>query len=178
MRRKRILKKGARYHVSIRVNNKEMLLKTVAAKTLFLALLRKAKQRYVFSIENYVIMGNHVHLLILPGTDESLSRIMQWLLSGFAMTYNKRFNRSGHFWGERFFSRVIESFYDYLNTFEYIDRNPIVAGLAGNEYGWKFSGVYEHRNGRNSLLTKLPNHLCSFFPYHQRLLLPKLLHLT
>lgn len=178
MRKNRILKNGARYHVSVRVNNKEMLLRTTAAKKLFVALLKKAKKRYEFSIENYVIMGNHVHLLIVPGIDENLSRIMQWVLSIFAITYNKRFNRSGHFWGERFFSRVIESFFDYLNTFGYIDRNPIVAGVIDDICDWKFSGVYEHRNGRNSLLPRLPNHLSWFFPYHNRLCLPESLECT
>lgn len=173
MRRNRVLKKGARYHVSVRVNNKEMLLDATAAKVLFVALLKKAKNKYHFSIENYVIMGNHVHLLILPGIDENLSRIMQWVLSGFAKAYNKRFNRSGHFWGERFFSRIIESFFDYLNTFDYIDKNPITAGITVNKTGWKYSGVYEHRSGKHTLLSKLPIHLSYFFPQHLRLCLPE-----
>ncbi len=167
-----MLKKGARYHVSVRVNNKEMLLDVSAAKILFIALLRKAKKKYHFSIENYVIMGNHVHLLINPGFNENLSRIMQWVLSGFARSYNKRFNRSGHFLGERFFSRVIDSFFDYLNTFDYIDRNPIVAGIASKKSDCKYSGVYEHRSGKQTLLAKLPNYLCCFFPQHVRLCLP------
>lgn len=176
MRKKRILSKGARYHVSVRVNNKEMLLNTNAAKALFVALLRKAKSRYNFTIENYVIMGNHVHLLIVPGFDENLSRIMQWLLSGFAMTYNKRFNRSGHFWGERFFSRVIDTFFDYLRTFEYIDKNPVVAGLVTHISDWKFSGIYENRYGRRSLVSLLPDILYTFFPNHKRLYLTAMIN--
>lgn len=169
MRKRRILNKGARYHVSVRVNNKEMLLNNIAAKSLFVALLRKAKRRYRFTIENYVIMGNHVHLLIVPGIEENLSRIMQWVLSGFAMAYNKRFNRSGHFWGERFFSRIIETFYDYVHTFDYIDKNPVVAGLVASICDWEFSGVFEHRYGPSSLVSLLPDILFPFFPLHTRL---------
>jgi putative transposase len=61
---------------------------------------------------------------------------MQWILSVYAMAYNKRFHRTGHFWGERFFSRIIDSFFDYLQTFEYIDKNPLVAGLISEICNW------------------------------------------
>lgn len=171
MRKNRILKDGARYHVSVRVNNKEMLLRSYTARALFLAILKKAKRKYHFSIENYIIMGNHVHLLIVPARNENLSRIMQWMLGGFALAFNKRFNRSGHFWGERFFSRIIESFHDYLNTYGYIDRNSVVAGLTTNIDNWKFSGAYEHTRGRRTILPIFPYYLYNFFPYHIRLML-------
>jgi len=173
MRKNRVLRQGSRYHISVRVNNKEMLLNTPAARKLFLGVINKARKKYAFSIDNYVVMGNHVHLIMYPGINESLSRIMQWILSVYAMVYNKRFNRSGHFWGERFFSRIIDSFFDYLHTFDYIDRNPFVAGLVSEIYGWRFSGVFEHRYGRCHTVTPMPVHLMTFFPYHFRIALPR-----
>lgn len=173
VRKNRILRQGSRYHVSVRVNNKEKLLTSFAAKQIFLTVLCKARKRYKFTIDDYVIMGNHIHLVIFPGKDESLSRIMQWILSVYAMIYNKRFNRSGHFWGERFFSRVIESFFDYLHTFNYIDKNPFVAGLVAKNRNWRFSGAFEHRIGRCTTVKPLPVHLQAFFPQHIRLALPE-----
>lgn len=172
MRKNRVLKNGARYHVSVRVNNRELLLKSCVAKLIFVAVLKKAKQKYKFSVENYVIMGNHFHMIINPQKDESLSRIMQWFLSVFARVYNKRFGRSGHFWGERFFSRIINSFSDYLNTFDYIDRNPIVAGLVTSIYEWKFSGVHEHRQGIFSFVENIPCCFSIFLQNHTQQCFP------
>ena len=108
MRRSRFLEDGARYHVTVRVNNKEMLLEPEEAKQLFETVLIRAKRRYSFSLGHFVLMGNHIHLIILPHSDESLSRIMQWILSVFALKYNKMTGRTGHFWGDRFFSSVLD----------------------------------------------------------------------
>jgi putative transposase len=68
MRKCRIQKDGARYHISARINNKEMLLKSEKVKRLFEAVLVRAKANFVFQIENFVIMGNHYHLILKPPT--------------------------------------------------------------------------------------------------------------
>lgn len=171
MRKSRVLKKGARYHVSVRVNNKEMLLDSYQAKILFRSTVIRAKKKFSFSIDNYVIMGNHVHFIIAPGEDENLSKIMQWMLSVFALRFNKCFNRSGHFWGERFFSRIIESFYDYLRTYTYIDNNPYAAGLASKNDTLEFSGAYELKTGNRRLITCFSPTLLQLFLKYDELLI-------
>src|SRR5512145_89083 len=107
MRRPRELQADARYHVTARANRKEMILDTSAMKELFLSVVKRAKEKYDFRLENFCIMGNHVHFLIQPGRGESLSAIMRWILSVFAMAYNKIRCMTGHVWGCRFFSRII-----------------------------------------------------------------------
>ena len=87
MRKPRELREGARYHVTARANRKEMILDSGAYKELFLSVLKRAKARYSFRIENFTIMGNHFHLVIVPGKGESLSSIMQWIMSVFAMAF-------------------------------------------------------------------------------------------
>ena len=147
MRQCRIQKDGARYHVSARVNNKEMLLESGKVKRLFEDVLCRAKTRFVFQLENFVIMGNHYHLIIKPGKNENLSRIMQWIMSVFAMSYNRLFNHCGHVWGSRFFSRVLESLEEYVKVFEYIDNNPVKASLVDLGEDWKFGGLHHRRAG-------------------------------
>jgi len=58
-----------------------MILDNRGMKDLFLQVVARARKRYDFRIENFTLMGNHFHLLIRPGRGESLSRIMQWILS-------------------------------------------------------------------------------------------------
>jgi putative transposase len=109
MRKPRELRAGARYHVTARANRKEMILDRGAMKELFLSVVRRAKLKYDFRIENFCIMGDHFHLIIQPGRGESLAAIMRWILSVFAMTYDRVQGLTGHIWGCRFFSRIIES---------------------------------------------------------------------
>jgi putative transposase len=107
MRHARELKEGARYHVTARANRKGMILDTSAMKELFLSVVKRAKMKYDFRLENFCIMGNHFHFVIQPGRGESLSAIMRWIMSVFAMAYNKIRGLHRTRWGCRFFSRII-----------------------------------------------------------------------
>jgi len=64
-------------------------------KDLFLEVIVRAKGKFRFRIENFCVMGNHIHLMIRPGTRESLSRIMQWVLSVFRNSAGDRVCRAG-----------------------------------------------------------------------------------
>jgi len=87
-------------------------------------------------------MGNHVHLLIKPLENESLSSIMQWILSVFAIRYNRLFKLKGHVWYDRFKSRIIQSYQQMLNTFLYISNNPIRARLVDHPLSYFYSGIF------------------------------------
>ena len=103
MRRNRELLEGAEYHVTARINRGERIFLEQEGRELFMLILKQAKKKFVFSIKNFCIIGNHVHLLIKPGPGESLSKIMQWLLGVFAQAWNRKHGLSGHLWGDRFF---------------------------------------------------------------------------
>jgi len=168
MRQCRIQKDGARYHISARVNNKEMLLESRKVKHLFEDVLVRAKTRFSFQLENFVIMGNHYHLILKPGKNVNLSRIMQWIMSVFAMTYNRLFNHCGHVWGSRFFSRILDSLQEYIKVFQYIDDNPQKAGLIENWQEWEFCGLYHHRTGIKHLICEMPEFLKVVFLTHSQ----------
>jgi hypothetical protein len=65
----------------------------------------------------------------------------------FAIRWNKLNHKTGHFWGDRFYSRVITDEQDFWNVYNYIDQNPVKAGLVKEPCEWKYSGAYhrEHR---------------------------------
>ena len=77
MRKNRELLEGADYHVTARINRGEKIFLAQDDRELFMTVLRRAKRKFVFSLKNFCVMGNHIHLLIKPGTGESLSKIMQ-----------------------------------------------------------------------------------------------------
>ncbi|GAB1481190.1 hypothetical protein MASR2M78_00050 [Treponema sp.] len=167
MRKPRIIIAGAKYHVTSRVNHQEMLLHGVEAKQLFLDVVERAKKKFSFKLENFTVMDNHFHFIIKPEHNESLSKIMQWLLSVFAMKYNLIYGLTGHFWQGRFFSRVISSFRMYYEIFTYIDQNPVKASLVDNPWSWEFGGLAHRRVGLSTIVDPLEPELLLVFPTHQ-----------
>jgi putative transposase len=159
MRHPRILQKGARYHVTVRANRREMILDKEGMKDLFLSVLREAEAKYDFQLENISIMGNHIHFIIKPGDEECLSSIMQWICGVFAMRFNRRWNLTGHVWGERFKSRIIEGIREFRRVFSYIDNNPVEAKLVNKAEDWLYSRFRLDRLGWGDLLSSPPGDL-------------------
>lgn len=152
MRKPRILVDGAKYHVSARANRQELIFQSDAMKSLFQEVLVHAKKKYSFRLDNFCIMGNHFHLIIQPNPGVSLSAIMQWVLSVFAQLWNRHHGLTGHLWGERFYSRVLETFVDLFQTSQYIDQNPVQAGLVHKVTDWLFGGVHQRQQGLRIIL--------------------------
>lgn len=172
MRQPRFLQEGARYHVTARINRKEMLLDPAATKELFMSTVARARRKYSFRIWNFCIMNNHVHLLIEPSRGESLSAIMRWILGVFAMAWNRRHDMTGHVWGDRFHSRVLPGLWEFRMAFGYIDNNPVKASLARSAADWLYGGLACARTSRGPLIEKAPAWLRLLFPLHAPLSLP------
>ena len=143
-----------------------MIFNSKAMKELFLSIIKKAKAKYVFKMENFCIMGNHFHFIIQPGKNMSLSKIMQWILSVFAMTFNRTMDYVGHVWGERFFSRILDSLNEYVQAFKYIDQNPVKINSFYRFQKWEYSGLYHHYIGRHDIVDKMELTILYFFPEH------------
>ncbi len=141
MRRKREIILESYYHVTARANRNEFILENNENKKLFISVLRRARKKYKFEVRNFCIMGNHIHIMIKPRENESLSIIMQWILSVFAVLYNKKYNYHGHVWYDRFKSKLIKSYQQYLNVYRYIMNNPVKAGMVEKAAEYYFSGI-------------------------------------
>ena len=76
---------------------------------------------------------------------------MQWILSVFAMIWNRKHKLWGHVWGERFYSRIILGIVDFLRVFIYIDDNPVKAQLVKCVQEWRFGGLWHHYHGINTV---------------------------
>ncbi len=157
MRKRRELKDGASYHVYALINRKEYLLQEIFIKKMFMIILKRAKKKYSFQIGNYCIMDSHIHFILKPLNGESLSAIMQWILGVFAQKYNKSFNLHGHVWYDRFKSKIIIDFRQYLHTFVYITNNPVKAGMVGSPVDYRFSGINDIQKGIPGIMERPPN---------------------
>ena len=85
---------------------------------------------------SYCIMPNHVHLLIKPINNHTLSEILHSLKSYTAKMANKRLNREGEFWQTEYYDHIIRNEKEYYNTINYIMQNPIRANLENKQKCW------------------------------------------
>ncbi|MDR2807461.1 MAG: transposase, partial [Spirochaetaceae bacterium] len=96
-----------------------------------------------------------VHILITPAPGESLSQIMKWIKQVFAVRWNKEHNTTGHFWGDRFWSREIKDEKDFWAVFEYIEQNPVKAGLVAKAEDWEYGGAYHRSHGITLIVSEV-----------------------
>jgi len=134
------------YHVSIRGNNKQNVLGSVADKEIFLRVLNKFKLRFGFKIYGLVLMDNHAHLVIRVVNDINISKIMQSVNLSFSSKFRRKYNYSGHVWQGRFRSSVINKDRYILNCLEYIHNNPVRAGLVSSVEDYRWSSYHFYNN--------------------------------
>jgi len=91
----------------------------------------------------WCLMSNHVHLVLLPGREDSLSLLLRRVHGRYAQYYNTRWGRTGHLWQNRFFSCIlgIEHLWAAL---AYVERNPVRAGIVDSAAGYPWSSVAAH----------------------------------
>jgi len=137
-RRHRIQYQGAIYHLMARGVRKLPLFSDDVDRRKFLRLCTRVVERYGCCCYSYNLMGNHYHL-VLQTPRSNISLAMQYLNGEYAKHFNLRHGYSGHVFGERFVSPLIEDGRYLLDAIAYIERNPVTAGLVSNAMNWKWS---------------------------------------
>jgi REP element-mobilizing transposase RayT len=104
----------------------------------FLNVLHRVRIETASDIVAYCLMTNHFHLLIRVNA-VSLSNILHKILTTYAITFNRRHNRKGHLFEDRY--KAIPCLTDrYLLTLiRYIQENPVRAGLASQPNQWPWA---------------------------------------
>jgi putative transposase len=97
---------------------------------------------------------------------------MQWILSVFAMAWNRNHLVSGHVWGERFFSKIIDSMREFLKTFVYVTHNPASAQVVERAEEWRFGGLWHFIRGNREILGELPWFAAFLYHWYYRLVMP------
>ena len=128
------------HHVINRGVNKSDIYKSHDDYETFLSIVCKACKLYLVVLHDYCLMSNHFHLLVETKTN-NISLFMKHINSNYATYFNKKYNRSGHLWQGRFYSRYITSEEYYYTLIRYIEQNPIEAKMANEvgEYPYTYS---------------------------------------
>lgn len=129
---------GQPQHVIVRGNNRSDIFRSEVDYQFYLEKLQSACDKHECKIHAYVLMANHVHLLITPQTEEGLSKLMQMLGRYYVQYYNDAYQRSGTLWEGRYKSTLVDSEAYLLTCMRYIELNPVRAGMVAHpsEYPW------------------------------------------
>jgi REP element-mobilizing transposase RayT len=137
-RKPRIEVPGGHFHVTTRGVNREEIFFDSRSRNWFLKLLSRSIRRFDWICLAYCLMGNHYHLVIRT-PEPTLARGMELLNGEYARYVNERFERDGHLFARRYFSVLIESDAQLLETCRYVVLNPVRAGLCEAPEEWRWS---------------------------------------
>lgn len=137
-RRPRIIVPGLPTHLIQRGNNRQACFITQRDYEIYLEWLGEYSLLSGCAVHAYVMMTNHIHLLVTPTTESSIAQLMRRLGQRYTQYINRTYKRSGTLWENRFRSSVISQD-DYLIVCQkYIELNPVRAGMVKEpaEYLW------------------------------------------
>lgn len=137
-RRPRLILEGQAHHIVQRGHNRDPVFFDETDYETYREALGGAASRYGCSIHAYCLMTNHVHLLVTPQTAIGLSRMMQMTGRLYVRAVNKKYNRSGTLWEDRFKASLIDSEHYLLTCMRYIELNPVRARMTQRpeDYPW------------------------------------------
>jgi putative transposase len=152
-RKPRIEFSGAFYHVIVRGNQKQRVFKDAADFQKYLLTLTVYKNRSGCRIYAYVLMNNHVHLLI-ETADIPLSKAMQGVNQTYTMYFNRKYRTVGHLFQGRYKAILCDRDAYLLGLVKYIHQNPLRAKIVDrlDAYSWSSHHAYTGKNNPLSLV--------------------------
>ena len=137
-RQPRFVISGQPQHVIQRGNNRDITFVSEEDYRFYLEKLHDASVKHHCHIHAYVLMTNHVHLLLTPHAENSISKVMQSLGRQYVQYFNHNFGRTGTLWEGRYKSTIIDTESYLLTCSRYIELNPVRAQMVKHpsEYPW------------------------------------------
>ncbi len=129
-RRPRMYLPGIPAHTVQRGNNREPCFFHPDDFVYYLQYLKHALSRYKVKLHAYVLMTNHVHLLMTPTDETGISKLMSLVGKNYVMYINKTYRRSGTLWEGRHKSSLIDAEKYLFYCYRYIEMNPVRASMA------------------------------------------------
>lgn len=138
---------GVPAHVIQRGNNRAACFFAEADYAYYLECLKKAAKKYACAIHAYVLMTNHVHLLLTPTAAGAVSSLMQAIGRNYVGYVNHVYQRTGTLWEGRYKSSLIDSERYLLACYRYIEHNPVRAGMVKQAEDYRWSSCLTHIQG-------------------------------
>ncbi len=165
-RLKRYQKAGGAHFLTFSCHGRLPYLNHPAAYELFLRSLEQTRRSYVFHIFGYVLMPEHVHLLVDEPKSGTLARALQALKTSVSKQSVQR-----PFWLPRYYDFNVHGQETMSQKLRYMHRNPVARGLVARPLDWQWSSYRHYLTGEEGIVAveshwtaarrmglKLPNH--------------------
>jgi putative transposase len=145
---------GIAHHITQRGNNREDVFFSDRDRVRYLEILSEHCLRHQLRVLGWCLMTNHVHLIAVPGAEESMAKTLGQAHAQYSLEVNRAQHRVGHLWQNRFFSCALDSRH-LLVAMMYVDLNPVRAGMVECALEWEWSSARGHAGaGADALLDR------------------------
>ncbi len=139
----RVVAVGQAHHVTQRGNKQQDVFLQPGDREMYLGLLREYTKRYQLSLIGYCLMTNHIHLVVVPESRQSLAKAIGRTHNDYSRWLNVRQHEVGHLWQNRFFSCPLSERHTWA-ALQYVEMNPVRAGLSAHAWDWPWSSARAH----------------------------------
>lgn len=145
---------GYPLHVTQRGHNRAACFHTDGDRNRYLALLAEASREHECRIHAYVLMTNHVHLLVSPDSEAGPARMMKAVAQRHAQFMNWKLGKVGPWWQGRFHSVPITTEHHLMACYRYIELNPVRARLTEHPRDFRWSSYRSNAEGAFSAIVR------------------------
>jgi len=142
------MKDSSFFHIITQGINKEKIFDTDENKERYLKLIYRNNEG--IDIIAYCIMSNHAHILVKIDSIDNMQQWMKKVNTGYAMYYNKRNDRVGYVFRDRYKSQVIRNEKHLYTCIDYIHENPVKAHICGKKEEYDFSSYISKYKGNQN----------------------------
>jgi putative transposase len=148
----RIVIPGVAHHITQRGNRKQALFFSDEDYRAYCQILALALTRQNVRCLAWCLMPNHIHLMLVPATADSLRATLSSAHTAYAQRINQRHDASGHLFQGRYASYAMDDAHMMVAA-RYIENNPVKAGMVVRAEDWPWSSARAHIGGQGDGLT-------------------------
>ena len=133
------------FHVMVQGIDKSYIFNKENDIKYYIKIIKESEKIHNTKVIAYCIMNNHAHLLLNANTIQELTKFMHRINTQYAMYYNKKYNRVGYVFRDRYKSEGIYKEKQFYACMNYIYNNPVKAGICKTRDDYKFSNYLENK---------------------------------
>jgi putative transposase len=143
---------GQPQHVVQRGNNRIAIFHSEKDFVFFRECLHDALTKFKCELHAYVLMSNHVHLLMSPGTEHGIARALQSVGRRYVRRFNGLYGRTGTLWEGRYRATIVDAEAYLFRCYRYIELNPVRAGVVAHAADYRWSSFAANALGGDDAL--------------------------
>src|SRR5438270_8968529 len=135
---------GQTHFVTFCCYHRRRLLTTNASRRIFESALERVRRSYRLHVYGYVVMPEHVHILLSEPQQGTLADALKSLKQGVS---RRLIGHAEHFWQKRYYDFNIRNYAQFVEKLRYIHRNPVTRGLCERPEDWQWSSFRHYATG-------------------------------